>query len=367
MNICHICSNFDDFFVDFMNEQQDSGVDFQVFCFRAKDRYFARPKAPNLDLRFNFKNWQRYIFFLKEALVYKDFVKLYNHNEFDLYHAHTLFTNGYLAYKMNKKTNKPYIVAVRDTDLNVFFKKRIFLRPVGLRILKNASRIAFISRNYLEEMLEKYIPVKYHEEFRNKSIIVPNGINNFYHTNSLLQNKNILNNKTVKIITVGFVSNRKNQINVAKAIKKLINDGYQIKYEVVGKPQDIKVENRLKKYNFVERTSFLDKENLIKKYREAHIFVMPSITETFGLTYIEAMSQGLPIIYSKEQGIDGYFENGLVGYSVNPLNIEEIANCIIKVINNYDYFASNAFNTSSFFKWEDIIDKYVNTYESILT
>ncbi|MDN6571163.1 MAG: glycosyltransferase, partial [Staphylococcus equorum] len=91
------------------------------------------------------------------------------------------------------------------------------------------------------------------------------------------------------------------------------------------------------------------------------------ITETFGLTYIEAMSQGLPIIYSKEQGIDGYFENGLVGYSVNPLNIEEIANCIIKVINNYDYFASNAFNTSSFFKWEDIIDKYVNTYESILT
>lgn len=367
MKVCHICSNLDSFYVDFMKEQKLKKIDFKVFCFRAKNRHFTKIDVPNLDLRFDFNNWQRYVFFLKETLVLRDFINLYNHDEFDLYHAHTLFTNGYLAYKMNKKKNIPYIVAVRDTDLNVFFKKRMFLRPVGIRILKSASKIVFISKTYLEELLEKYVPEKYHEEFREKAVIIPNGINNFYHENSLLQDKSLSLNVPLSIITVGFISKRKNQLSVAKAIKKLNNDGYQIKYEVVGKTLNNKIENKLQTYSFVERTKFLSKEELIQKYRKAHIFVMPSITETFGLTYVEAMTQGLPIIYSRGQGIDGYFENGTVGCSVNSSSIEEIASCIVKVIKNYDYLARNAFSKSSFFKWEDIIDEYINTYKSILT
>lgn len=40
---------------------------------------------------------------------------------------------------------------------------------------------------------------------------------------------------------------------------------------------------------------------------------MPSHKETFGLVYAEAMSQGLPIIYTKNQGFDGQFPDGYVG------------------------------------------------------
>ena len=38
-------------------------------------------------------------------------------------------------------------------------------------------------------------------------------------------------------------------------------------------------------------------------YRENDIYVMPSIIETFGLVYAEAMSQGLPVIYTRGQGL----------------------------------------------------------------
>ena len=51
---------------------------------------------------------------------------------------------------------------------------------------------------------------------------------------------------------------------------------------------------------------------------------MPSFPETFGLVYVEAMSQGLPIIYTKGQGIDGYFEDGKVGYPVNTKDSNDI-------------------------------------------
>ena len=41
------------------------------------------------------------------------------------------------------------------------------------------------------------------------------------------------------------------------------------------------------------------------------------ILKTFGLVYFESMSQGTPLIFTKGQGIDGYFV-GYIGYSVNP-------------------------------------------------
>ena len=56
---------------------------------------------------------------------------------------------------------------------------------------------------------------------------------------------------------------------------------------------------------------------------------MLSIMETFGLVYAEAMSQGLPIIYTKGQGFDEQFDEGKVGYHADCFNIEEIVKRII--------------------------------------
>ena len=61
---------------------------------------------------------------------------------------------------------------------------------------------------------------------------------------------------------------------------------------------------------------------------------MPSYTESFGLVYAEAMSQKLPVIYSKGQGFDGQFEEGLVGYHVSPYDVKDIANGILKALEN---------------------------------
>ena len=47
--------------------------------------------------------------------------------------------------------------------------------------------------------------------------------------------------------------------------------------------------------------------------KEHQIFAMPSFNETFGLVYIEALSQNLPILYTKSEGIYKYFEEGHFG------------------------------------------------------
>ena len=55
--------------------------------------------------------------------------------------------------------------------------------------------------------------------------------------------------------------------------------------------------------------------------RSCSVFAMPSIFETFGLVYLEALSQNLPVVYTKGQGIDGMFDN-TVGIGVDPLSVD---------------------------------------------
>lgn len=365
MRVCHICSNYDKFFVNFMEEQRSKGIDLKVYYFRAKERGWPDVNSSYVDIRLNYSNWQRLFFYIKERSVLNDFFNLYNNTDFDVLHAHTLFSNGYIAWKAKKKWGIPYIVAVRDMDVNVFFKYRIALRSLGIEILNEAEKIIFLSSSYRDHVLSKYVPEKLKDDFREKSLIIPNGVDNFFLESK--KSRSLFDkNKTIQIITVGFVSKRKNQETVCKAIESLNNQGIKINYTIVGKVLDNKVFDKIKKYPFVSYIPFLPKEKLIDEYRKADIFVMPSITETFGLTYVEAMSQGLPVIYTKGQGFDGQFKEGVVGYHVESNNSKEIADRIVDILSNYNDISNNCIRMSSEYDWEKIVDEYIELYTQVV-
>lgn len=364
MYLCHICSNFDKFYIDLMEEQISKGLDIRVFYFRAKQRGMPDVKAPYLDIRLNYSNWHRPFFYIKEKKIFKDFYELYNNKNFNILHAHTLFSNGYIALKAKKYLQIPYIVAVRDMDVNVFLKYRFYLRGLGMEILKEAEKIIFISKSYKDLVISKYVPHKMKKEFRKKSVVIPNGINSYYLDNKYYRPP--LNvERAINIITVGYISKRKNQLTVCEAVKMLNESGIKAYYTVIGKVLNNKIFVKLKKYSFINYIPFLSKEKLINEYRKADIYVMPSITETFGLTYVEAMSQGLPVIYSKGQGVDGYFNEGDIGYHVNSLNPENIKNKIIDIINNYGEMSKNCLELADRFNWSDIVSEYFNIYTQI--
>lgn len=91
---------------------------------------------------------------------------------------------------------------------------------------------------------------------------------------------------------------------------------------------------------------------------------MPSHHETFSLVHAEAMSQGLPVIYSRGQGFDGQFEDGVVGFSVQYDSPEEIAEKVIDIINNYEAISQNCVEKADKFDWDKIAGKYIEIYKS---
>ena len=111
--------------------------------------------------------------------------------------------------------------------------------------------------------------------------------------------------------------------------------------------------------------SYVPKTELLLKYRDADIYIMPSNPETFGLVYVEALSQGLPIIYGSGQGFDGYFDNGFVGYRAQAFNVQDIKEAIKKTISNYSILIRNInnLNLDNLFSWKEIAAKYLNIYK----
>ena len=311
-----------------------------------------------------FKKWDRLFFDYKQKKIFKSLEKNYNMYDFDIIHAYTLFTDGNCARMMSEKYNIPYVVAVRSTDVNSFFRWMPHLRMRGVKTMLKASAVFFLSEEYRRQVFEKYVPKKYRDVLMKKTKIIPNGIDDFWFENAPLQENKIEN--TVKLVYAGRINRNKNTLTTLKAMRILIERGYNVSFTVVGKIENKRIYNKIKSTPNTKCLSAQPKENLLKIYRDNNIFVMPSFTETFGLVYAEAMSQGLPVIYSKGQGFDTQFPDGKIGYSVSAYDARDVADGIEKTIKNHSRIVPDTIPSARVFNWAEITSEYDRIYKTII-
>ncbi len=122
----------------------------------------------------------------------------------------------------------------------------------------------------------------------------------------------------------------------------------------------------VKKYNLEDKIIFHGaiNHNLIwEKLDKSDIFILPSINETFGLCYIEAMARGLIVIAKQNESMDGIIENNKNGFLV------ESAFDIKNVLENLNFnkkqeIIDNTLENIKAFEKEKIISKYVETIGS---
>ncbi|MCO7150877.1 glycosyltransferase family 4 protein [Vagococcus lutrae] len=359
MKVLQLCSYYKDSFYSLLFQELEK-IDIQndiFFPYNSKKNY--RYEMKNIYSAPIYTNSDR-IFYRKKQFKYNKFINdsIVDISSYDLIHAHTLFSDGFMALKLKEKFKIPYIVAVRSTDINTFFRYRKDLRNIGKKILSEANKIIVLSDNS-----KRYIEGEFKDlDFSTKLVIIPNGVNNMFIENKYDGGKNIRD--TIKILTVGEVSKRKNQKAVVKACDILINKGYIIDYSIVGKIKSPKIGMYLKSKKYISMYGYLTQKELIDIYRENHIFVLPSITETFGISYLESISQNTPVIYTRGQGFDKLFMEKEVGCSVDANRPDEIAKKIEIIIENIQKF-SNLSNRVTKYSWNEIAIKYKTIYESI--
>lgn len=362
MKVLHLCSSYvqNPLYNELISRLEGEKISNSVFVPVGNTCTKQVPKNVNVCKCFN--SLDKIIFSLKQLKIRKECLSYYDCSKFNLIHAHYLFTNGATALYIKKKYNVPYIVAVRNTDINVFFKYRINLRKIGINILLNSEKVILLSPKYIDQLM-KYVPKKHKSIVKSKICIIPNGINQFWFDNLYKDKKK--NIDKLKIVFAGTIDRNKNLIRTSKAIENLEKKGYDVIYNVAGKICSKRIFKKLSKRSFFKYYGKLEKEELINVYRDSDVFVMPSIYETFGLVYAESLSQSLPLIYTKNQGFDGQFDEGYVGYHVNAKNVDSIEQGIISVINNYDEIIKNTQKAVKIFNWDNIAEQYMKIYTDI--
>ena len=82
--------------------------------------------------------------------------------------------------------------------------------------------------------------------------------------------------------------------------------------------------------------------------------------------YIEALSQGLPVVYSKGQGIDGYFSSGAFVEAIDPSSVESIARGILSAGNEVITKRESCILHAQAFSWKNVSGKYHEIYNSLV-
>lgn len=367
IKVLHINSYFNDaLYCKMVSSLASQGVNSTTFFFTFRGANSERMNEPGVCYAECYGQLDR-LFFLRKGQKALSALRAkgIDPSGYDVLHAHSLFANGYVAMRLAAETGVPYIVAVRNTDVNVFFKYRRNLRSLGYTILQNAAAVVFISAPYRDEVLDNVIPRRMRDAIANKSFVIPNGIDEMFLDNMPSSHRSPEAGK-IRVLQVGNINANKGQLSTLKACELLSKGGFDVELSVIGRIHSKRVAKKLSRKEFVTIVPYMRQGELIQQYRNADIFVMPSRHETFGLTYVEAMSQGLPVIYSSGQGFDGKYQDGEVGYAVGCRDCERIAERIICVMGRHREFSSRCLERAKEYSWDSIARRYVELYELIL-
>lgn len=367
MKILHINTNYATTALhkNLINELERKGIDNYVFVPTIRTSHIYDFNNEKVSLNQCFKRIDSFFYYHKQKKIIRALEDNYKICEFDLLHAYTLMTDGNVAREMYRKYKIPYIVTIRDTDLNYFFKYRKHLIKQGMKILLDAEKIVFLSKSYLKRILLFFCNAVEAEIIKEKSVIISNGVDDFWIKNMGLAKKNI-DYSNIQLLYVGKICYRKNVGTLVKVINKLNKEGIVAHLNIIGNVNNRMLYKKINKCKYIKYYEPKRKEELIHYYRNADIFVMPSITETFGLTYVESMTQGTPLIYTINEGFDTQFDEGVVGFHVNPKDYNQICNRIDDIINSYIKLSKNCINLSKKFNWNDVSDRYIKLYRECL-
>mgnify|MGYP002522672233 CR=1 FL=1 len=173
--------------------------------------------------------------------------------------------------------------------------------------------------------------------------------------------------KPVKLLYVGKLITRKHLDYVIKAIGTL-NKNSKIELAVIGEgPQKqdyINLANACGVQTQVNFIGQLTREEVYRCMGDADIFIMPSVQETLGLVYLEAMMNGCITVGTEGEGIDGIIENGRNGFLVEPNSEESVHNTLKEILSLSDEevqkISAAATETGQEFNEPDMAKRYLD-------
>jgi len=311
----------------------------------------------------NFRWYHRLLFREKSRSNYTSLRAHVDAHSVDYVHAHTLFSDGILALRLKKEFGIPYIVTVRNTDINLYMRYMPHTWAVGRNVLREADRVVFISKAHMRRAPQWVAAPR--EELARKAVNIPNGVDSYWLEHIESSGHTKPTDSPWRLIYVGNFTPNKNVPRLMLAVLHLNKEGIPATLDIVGaRGRDTNRIVRIAQAHpeiFNVHGEIRDKDRLRALFREMHIFALASLKETFGLVYVEALTQGLPILYSEGEGIDGLFDDHY-GRACNPRSKASIAAALAQITQLYSKLFIDGGYLSAQFDWRKIAETYLSLY-----
>ncbi len=280
--------------------------------------------------------------------------------QFDVIHAHDWMTYP-AGVVVSQLSQKPLVVHVHSTEFDrsgEHVNQKVY--DIEQQGVYAAAKVITVSNLTKNTILKHYgVPSEKVEVVHNAA--EHNG-NDIHH---------VPLDKTDKIVLfLGRITMQKGPEYFLAAAKKVLEVINNVKFIMAGNGdmmhKTIELAARMGIGHKVLFTGFLRGEDVDRAYQMADLYVMPSVSEPFGIASLEAMCKNVPVLISKQSGVAEIVSHAL---KVDFWDINEMANKMIAVLKRPSLqktLSRNGFHEARKFNWEDSAMKVKKIYEEVI-
>jgi glycosyltransferase involved in cell wall biosynthesis len=257
--------------------------------------------------------------FIGGLMFWADIVRELRKIKPDIVHAQSLIS-GMPALLSHKLLRTPYVIYGRGSDV---YLPDWFTKLTAKGILKNASTVIALTEHMKDAMQAIY---------SRDVVVVPNGIN----LNEIAEREAEGGDPGKKILFVGRLHPVKGAQYLLGAMKIIHQKLPEAKLVLVGDGEEREhletLTDNLGIRECVEFAGRVPHERVQDYMNQAEVFVLPSLSEGFPVTILEAMACGLPVVATRVGGIPDIIDDDANGYLIDTKNPEQIAEALLKLL-----------------------------------
>lgn len=261
---------------------------------------------------------------------------------------HPVFLEEILREELNNRFN---YVKYKDA-YRVFWKESVLKEYVLADYFIVASN--FVKRTFIEQGVDS-----------KKIFVVPYGcdLSRFYPVPK--------KDNKFRILYVGQITPRKGVHYLLEAFKKM--DNKESELVLIGKIDDVMkdlVNEYLMENKNIKHYSYVPNNQLRDYYTNSSVFVLPSLSDAFGLVVLEAMACGLPVIVTENVGAADIIEDGIDGFIIPIRNsdaIMEKLQILYKDQSLLKNMGEKAIIKSRKYNWDSYEESLIKVYNHIFS
>jgi glycosyltransferase involved in cell wall biosynthesis len=279
---------------------------------------------------------------------------------FSAIHAHEwmTFPAAILAREVAARQGRkvPFIAHVHATEIDRHDGATIY--NIEKQGLQAADRIIAVSEH------TKSVITTYYDIDPNKISVLHNGIE---PRQPAVQPRHALKRRHKLVLFLGRVTYQKGPDYYVRVAKQVTDRYPKVKFLMVGsgdmQASMMEMAAAMDLTGKLLFNSWLRDHDTDKAYQMADVFVMPSVSEPFGLGPLEAIQNGTPVIVSKNSGVVEVVKNCV---AVDFWDIEQMASAILKLLEDEKYakdMVLRAQDEIKYLTWDRAVRKLLGIYD----